>query len=110
MATLRLIRCALSAGLLTMALAGCSAASPPLWLLYADAKELYGRLSVQAEHLCATPTPATSPFCAEAVATRAAIKTTEPVIRTELSRATPDWAVIMKYVQLILGLVGAARP
>lgn len=96
----------LLAGLL---LVGCTTADPNAWLLYAKASHTYGRMEAKIELLCSPPIRTTLvDFCAEATETRTRIRAVTPTIQAELTKNKPDWSQILRYVDLILSLAGAA--
>lgn len=92
------------ASLTLLVLAGCTSARPPVWLLYADAKQAYGRMQVQFEILCDVITPENQRICTEASVVDQNIQLLEPGIRAELSKERPDWDKIMQFVQLAIGI------
>jgi hypothetical protein len=84
-------------------LTSCTTATGPL-LLYADAKEIHGRMAVQTEILCSRITQQNQRYCSEAARTEQVIQSVEPGIRAELAKSKPDWAMILQYVQIIIGI------
>ncbi len=96
--------------IVVFALAGCTTAKPPIWLLYADGKQAWGRMQVQFEVLCDPITPQNSRICAEAAQQNNALVMLDPTVRTELSKERPDWAVIMQWVQIAVGIASKFVP
>lgn len=93
--------------LAALVLVGCTSAPPGQWLMYAHANYAYGRIQAKAEAICApSPMPGAGEFCAEAAKADTAVRTAAPLVEAELSRSRPDWAVIMKYVDIAIGLAG----
>lgn len=95
--------------LVGLLLAGCAAADPNAWRLYAKASYLYGRIEAKAETHCAPPVPPDrADVCREAAAAQQAVRTMAPTIEAELSKSAPDWTQIMKYVDIVFGLAAKA--
>ena len=79
-----------------------------MWLLYAKAAHLYGRVEAKTELLCSTPRRELADFCQEAAKTRDAIAAMNPVIQAELVKKEPDWPRILQYVDLVFSLAARA--
>lgn len=94
------------AALLAVALfaAGCASAPPQAWMLYSRASYLYGRMEAKVESTCTPVTEKTRDLCTSAAKVRDEVRTLNPVIQAELIKEEPDWARIMQYLDLVIGL------
>ena len=98
-------------------LAGCSSAhGPNATILWGTANYHYGRMEAKTELLCsvsprvriqATPEQLAD-YCKEAKQTREVIRAMVPTIQAELVREEIDWETVMKFLNLVISLSGAA--
>ena len=75
-------------------------------MLYSRANYLYGRVEALAEVACAQPTPKIQAVCTEAANVQKEVKSINPIIQAELAKKEPNWDVILKYTDAVIGLAG----
>ena len=101
------MRLAIRVAILTVtiwAMSGCSSAPPAEWMLYSRAAYLYGRAQAFTQIACEKPEAAKTVACVEGQKIQDEVHTLNPLIQDELSKNKPDWAKIMQFMDLAVGL------